>query len=45
MIKFSEKLVPKNWLKKWDRVKKSRTAANFGPQIGTLPLISGTVGN
>ena len=35
MIKFSDKLVPKNQ-KKVGQIEKGGTAANFGPKIGTL---------
>ena len=38
MIKFSDKVVPKNLQKSGTERIKSRRAANFGPKIGTVPL-------
>ena len=44
MIKFSDKLVPKNQQKKWDRENKKRDSSKFWTKNQDCPSKSGTVG-
>ena len=44
MIKFSDKLVPKNQQKKWDRENKKRDSSKFWTKNRDCPSKSGTVG-
>ena len=44
MIKFSDKLVPKNQYKKWDRENKKRNSSKFWTKNRDCPSKNGTVG-